>query len=279
MNVSVIVSTFRQPAWLEKVLWGYFAQRRASFEIVIAEDDRDPATEEVVQRMRRQNSPAVQNLVHVRHTHQGYRKCVILNRAVLAASGEYLIFTDGDCIPHPDFVATHVRLARQGRFLSGGSFRLTRPVSEALTLEMVTSGRCFQPRCLRELGQPWSRWMLRLKLVGTSAAAVLDYLTPTRPTWNGGNASTFKEYVLAINGFDHRMQYGGQDREFGERLVNMGLRGVQVRHRAVCLHLDHERSYARPEGVTLNRELRRQTRRQRLVRTAFGIDQLDHQPL
>ena len=45
-------------------------------------------------------------------------------------SGEYLIFTDGDCIPRRDFVATHRELARPGRFVSGGfNFDIAYPIS------------------------------------------------------------------------------------------------------------------------------------------------------
>jgi len=102
---------------------------------------------------------------------------------------------------------------------------------------------------------------------------VLDSLTSTRATWNGHSASTWREIAIETNGFDERMQYGGQDREFGERLVNMGLKNKQVRYRCSCVHLDHGRSYARPESIAKNREIRKQTRKQGVVRTQYGIEQ------
>ena len=37
-RVSVILSTYNQPLWLEKVLWGYGAQRFHDFEVVVADD-------------------------------------------------------------------------------------------------------------------------------------------------------------------------------------------------------------------------------------------------
>ena len=69
----------------------------------------------------------------------------------------------------------------------------------------------------------------------------MDRLTTTKATWNGHNASTWKSYALAANGFNNAMRYGGEDREFGERLMNAGIRGKQVRHRPICVHLDHGR--------------------------------------
>jgi hypothetical protein len=102
-------------------------------------------------------------------------------------------------------------------------------------------------------------------------AGWLDWVTTTRATWNGCNASTWKENILAVNGHDERMEYGGLDRELGERLVNSGIRTRQIRHRAVCVHLDHGRGYMRPEIIERNRAIRRETRRSRSVWTPCGI--------
>ena len=103
-SVSVILSTYNQPRWLEKALWGYAAQRMRDFEVVVADDGSGPETADVIVRMQGHNGL---RLVHVWHEDRGFRKTEILNRAVIAARGDYLIFSDGDCIPHPEFVATH----------------------------------------------------------------------------------------------------------------------------------------------------------------------------
>ncbi len=100
---------------------------------------------------------------------------------------------------------------------------------------------------------------------------MLDLLTPTRATWNGHNASGWKDDLLAVNGFDERMGYGGEDRELGERLVILGRRGRQIRHRAVVVHQWHERGYVDDEVLRANRRIRRETARARVPRTAFGI--------
>ena len=89
---------------------------------------------------------------------------------------------------------------------------------------------------------------LRWLSLGPCLASLLDALTPTRATWNGGNASGWRADVLRVNGFDERMGYGGEDRELGERLVNAGIRGKQVRHRTITVHLDHARPYIQTEA-------------------------------
>ena len=52
------------------------------------------------------------------------------------------------------------------------------------------------------------------------------------------------------------MQYGGLDREVGERLFNLGILSKQIRYSAVCIHLDHKRSYATTETWEKNNTIR-----------------------
>lgn len=270
MNASVILATYNQPAWLEKVLWGYLSQTCSDFQVVVADDGSGPETAAVIDRFRRDTKL---ELVHVWHPDRGFRKCEILNRAILAADGDYLIFSDGDCIPRADFVATHLRLAERGRFLSGGYLKLPLEISQAINTDDVRSGRFAELAWLREQGWRPGRRSLRL-LKSEALAAVLDGLTPTRPSWNGHNASTWKDALIAVNGFEAEMAYGGEDRALGERLENLGIRGKQVRYRAPVLHLDHERSYISDDGLRRNLEVRRRIAHHREVRARRGIAEL-----
>jgi glycosyltransferase involved in cell wall biosynthesis len=271
MRVSVIVSTYNSPASLEKVLWGYAVQTHRNFEILVADDGSDQHTSLMIRRVERATSLSIR---HVWHADQGFRKATILNRATATSEGEYLVFTDGDCIPRHDFLATHVALARPGRLLSGGCVRLSRQASESIGVDDILARRTGDPRRLGVAGAAGSRGM-RILGAGARQAWLLDHITTTRATWNGCNSSTFRRYILEVNGHDERMQYGGLDREMGERLVNMGVRPIQVRHRAVCLHLDHDRPYANPAGFAANLAIRADTRRARSVWTPHGIEQAD----
>lgn len=270
MRVSVIVSTYNQPAWLEKALWGYARQRYRDFELLIADDG---SREETTALLRRVAAETGLRLVHVWHEDQGYRRSVVLNRAALAARGEYLIWSDGDCIPREDFVARHVALARPGHFVSGGALYLPLQTSQAITEADVHSGRAFRPGWLRAHGYRPGRRMLRL-VRSQTLAALFDRLTPTGATWNLNNAATWRDAILQVNGMDNDMTYGGADRALGERLTNLGLKAIQARHRLVMLHLDHKRPYKTAESVRLNRENRARIRREQRVRAPQGIAEL-----
>ena len=268
MNLSVILTTYNQPEWLEKSLWGYAAQASPPEELLVADDGSDERTRAVLERMR-EELPF--RLEHVWHADDGFRKCRILNRAIAVAGGDYLLFSDGDCIPRNDFVAQHRRHARRGRFMSGGYLKLPMETSRAIERDDVLSGRAFDIRWLEANGTRRSRRMLRLAATGRAAAA-LDWLTPTGATWNGNNSSGWAEDIRQAGGFDERMRYGGLDRELGERLENAGVRGVQIRNRAVCVHLDHPRGYANEADWRRNHAIRRETRLRGLTRTSFGLE-------
>lgn len=269
-SCSVIFTTYNQPRPLELVLWGYAVQTRRDFEVVVADDGSGPETREVIDRVRAETG---MRIVHVWHEDRGFRKTEILNRAIVASGGEYLIFTDGDCIPRADFVDVHLRLAEPGRFLSGGYLKLPDETSRAITVDDVRTGRVADPGWLRAHGWNPGRRALRL-LRWEGAAALLDRLTPTRPTWNGHNASAWRDAILAANGYEMEMEWGGLDRALGELLENAGVRGKQIRFRAPCLHLHHERPYVDPAKVRRNREIRDRIRRERRTRAGRGIAEL-----
>ncbi|MBB87881.1 MAG: glycosyl transferase family 2 [Xanthomonadales bacterium] len=265
---SVIISTYNQPDWLEKCLWGFAYQTDRRFEIVIADDGSEPET--------RQKAEAVCQalglpLNYVWHPDDGFQKCRILNKAILAARSDYLLFTDGDCIPKPDFIATHLTLRRPGHFLSGGYFKLPMSTSRLISQDDVATGRAFTAAWLRahDVTAPWNKL---LKVTATPRQAWwANRITPANRSWNGNNSSTWRDLAVQVGGFDERMGYGGQDREFGERLMNAGIRPIMMRYSTGMLHLDHSRGYRNEEGIRKNRAIRAETRRLKLTRTVHGL--------
>ncbi len=270
MFASVIFTTYNHPKWLEKTLWGFSAQTYRDFEIIVADDGSNEETRGVVESLKEQIDIPIR---HIWQSDEGFQKCRILNKAIQASQGEYLIFTDGDCIPHPDFVKNHVELSRDNTFLSGGYFKLPLDVSRNISRQDILNGNSTNPRWLLQHGVPFTTKISKL-YSHPFWGKVLDWLTITRATWNGHSASTWKKHVLEVNGFDERMQYGGQDREFGERLVNLGLKTRQVRYRCSCVHLDHGRGYASKESSMRNRQIRKQTRQAKLTKTEYGLNLL-----
>jgi glycosyltransferase involved in cell wall biosynthesis len=267
-GIGVVLATYAQPRYLSLVLEAYARQERRPDEIIVADDGSGPETARVVEECAtRLDLP----LLHLWQPDRGFRKTLILNRAVRAASSDYLIFSDGDCLPRRDFVKVHGDLARSGRFLAGSAVRLGPQVSRTLGVEDVRTGRFASLRWLRGQGERPGRRALRF--APPPIGAVLDLLSPTRATWSGGNASVAREEIVRVNGFDLDLGYGGEDRIFGERLRNAGVRGVQIRHRALLVHLDHGRPYRDPEQVRRQKTLRRAIQGGGVIRASQGLEE------
>lgn len=268
MVLSVVFTTYNEPEWLEKVLWGYQCQTFKDFEVLIADDGSAQATRQRIAAMQEKVSFPIR---HIWHEDRGFRKCTILNKAIQCAAADYLVFSDGDCIPRKDFLQAHLHSRSGGAFLSGGAVRLPMALSCAVSREDIVSQRVFDKRWLKSRGFR-QNLVKQLKLTrNTRLGVLLNHLTPTKATWNGGNASAWKKDVLAVNGFNESMRYGAEDREFGTRLENAGLRSVQIRYSAVCLHLDHSRGYRNPQDLENNQRVWKQTRRNKTVHTPYGI--------
>ena len=88
-----------------------------------------------------------------------------------------LLFTDGDCVPPPDFLEGHLRVHGPRTFAVGGAYRLDEETSEPLTVEDVGAGRVDRIRPTREraalrrkrrksLWGTWLRLRRRPKIVG-----------------------------------------------------------------------------------------------------------------
>lgn len=268
-QIAVIISTYNALEWLKKTLLGYTIQDFHDFELVIADDGSTGETREYLEEFRKTTGL---RLIHVWHEDNGFQKTRILNKAILACNADYILMSDGDCIPRKDFLSMHMKYREKGYFLSGGYFKLPLEISRRITREDILSQSCFQKEWLKRNGLKTSLKIQKLA-AGKKRASVLNRLTPTGATWNGHNASGWKKDILTVNGFDERMQYGGEDRELGERLINAGILSKQIRYSAVCVHLDHPRGYKTPESLAFNKQIRKETREQRKSFTPYGIKQ------
>ena len=101
MKTSVIVTTYNRPDALAIVLESFAGQTDNNFELIIADDGSTNVTAEVIRYFQ---SRGGLDIKHVWHCDKGFRAARIRNRAIETSSGDYLIFTDGDCVPANYFV-------------------------------------------------------------------------------------------------------------------------------------------------------------------------------
>lgn len=267
MQLSIIITTYNSEEWLAKVLEGYCNQTENNFEVVIADDGSTEKTKLVIDSFRHKFQFPIQ---HIWQEDNGFQKCKILNKAILKTQSDYLLFTDGDCIPRKDFVAQHLIYKEDGYFLSGGYFKLPMETSHKITAENIQNQNCFSISWLIKNGVLKSFKLSKLTKF-RPFAIFMNWLTPTKRTFNGHNTSCFKKDIIAINGFNEDMQYGGLDREVGERFFNLGILSKQIRYSAICLHLDHKRGYATSEIWKKNDAIRTYNKKNKITFIENGL--------
>lgn len=267
LQATIIISTFNKPEWLKLVLLSFDIQTTRDFEIIIADDGSDEKTKAVIDQFSKDTDL---NVIHVWQEDEGFQKTKILNKTIVASNTDYLIFTDGDCIARKDFVATHLKLRRLKQALSGGYFKLTDDVSSNINDQVIREQNCFDKDWLIAKGQPKTFKMNKLTK-SNAKAKFLNTITPTKATFDGMNVSCWKSDILAVNGFDERMKYGGEDREVGERMMHKGIKFLQIRYSAICVHLYHERPYKNEEALKINKQIRQNTKQEKSTHTKYGI--------
>jgi cellulose synthase/poly-beta-1,6-N-acetylglucosamine synthase-like glycosyltransferase len=250
VKIGVVISAYNNWEPLRWTLRGYARQTRAPDEVWVAEDSAFPQVAQVVAQAG-DFMPGV--LRHLTQADEGFRKCLALNRAIAASRADYLVFTDADCVPRADVIATMVDQARAAEFLSAGShLNLPERLHGGVQAQWIDDQRLFSAAWLRSQGVKLSALRL-LEPEGPARmlAQALDRLSP-RDAFVGNLSGAWRSDLLRVAGFDEAMAYGAEDRNLGIRLNHAGVRGRRLRHTLVCLHFDHARNWKHDEQVREN---------------------------
>ena len=236
-RIGVIVTTYNRPDALAAVLDGYLAQADQNFELVIADDGSTDATRALIANYQ-SRSPF--DIRHVWQEDQGFRAAAIRNRALAATESDYIIFTDGDCIPLATFIARHRQLAEPGYFLAGNRVLLSESFTQKVLQEKL-------PVYGWGMGRWISAWVQghinRLQpLLHLPDFIALRKRAPRK--WQGVktcNLSAWRTDLLNINGLDETYcGWGLEDSDLVVRLIRSGVRHKSARFAAPVLHLWHQ---------------------------------------
>ncbi len=264
-QISIIIPVYNAVPALELVLAGYSRQSLDDFEVSIGDDGSGPEVRDFIDAFaNKANFP----IRYVFQPDEGFRRSSILNMAVRACSGRYLIFADADCIPHKNYVRAHWEHRQLRAVLCGRRVNLTRETSESLTprdilsgsLERFTPGRLAEALVIR--GGHWDEGIqIRNRILH-------GWINYKEPTLLGSNFSLERSLLEEINGFNQDfVGYGGEDTELEYRLRLARARFLWVRHLAIQYHLYHQ---ARA-GSAVNLEILARTRSRGFAACANGL--------
>lgn len=255
---SLIISTYNWPEALELVLNSVKAQLVLPNEVLIADDGSGEATKKMLAEFK---SDFPVPLIHVWHEDTGFKKAVILNKAVAKAKNDYIIQADGDCILHPNFVADHLSLAKPGHYLFGSRvniqkyflddlFAAKKTKFSALSKGIKKRTRAIHFPALSTLYKPKSKFSKKFR---------------------GCNTSYFKSDFIKVNGYNEEFEgWGREDSELAIRFHNVGLLGHRLRYKGIVFHIyHHEKSKSRLE---INNDIEQHTINNKVVWCVNGID-------
>ncbi|HLF13658.1 MAG TPA: glycosyltransferase [Bacteroidota bacterium] len=240
-SLTLVVAVYNAVRPLELIFHALDRQTFGDFEVVVADDGSGPAVAELVERRR---ATSRYHVSHVWHPDRGFRKNAILNRAIAAARSGYLVFIDGDCLPHRRFLEDHSRQAEQGAVLCGRRVNLGRAISEKITPESVESGS-FERISLALLadglrgGSAWIEDAVR-----TESPLLRKLLHPGKPAILGCNFSVHREWLERINGFNEEYAAPGlgEDSDVAYRLGLAGAGLASLRNLGILFHLHHPKT-------------------------------------
>ncbi len=235
MKTAVIVTTYNRPDALAVVLEGYCGQSDREFSLVVADDGSTEETAAVIQEFARRG---LFSLAHVWQEDRGFRAAAIRNRAVSSTNADYIIFTDGDCVPSRHFVRAHKRMAEPGYFLGANRVLLT----EAFTSRVVSEQIPIHAWSWMDWARSWSRREVYrfLPLVRLPDGPFRKW-TPDR--WEGiktCNLSAWRNDLIRVNGLDESYEgWGLEDSDLVIRLLHAGVKHKTARFAAPVFHLWH----------------------------------------
>ena len=229
MKATLIISIYKNVEALRAVLDSLKRQTEQDFELILSEDGCDASMAAFVNQYE-----FPWPMQHLTQEDKGWRKELALNRAVMAARTDWLIFIDGDCVLHPRFVEWHCRYRQRGVMLAGKRIKLNPALSERM---MRGEKICFFPYLFVHRG---CRFVEEAFYCGLA-----QWLRRPVKHLVGSNMSMSRADLIAINGFDenYTLPATGEDYDIEWRLQAMGCKMVSLRNLAVQYHLYHKENW------------------------------------
>ncbi len=269
-GLSIVVSTYEWPEALDAVLRALSEQSDARFEVVVADDGSGSETSDVVGRWL---GVFEGRLTHEWQPDDGSRVAMSRNLGALGASGDYLVFLDGDCIPRRHFVRAMRKSIRPGWFAAGRRLQLSLALTErVLSAETSVHGwslaRWLGPRSRGEIAGVRALTPRDRRRVGR---ANMPEFHPHNRAYGFLIGVARSDFEL-VDGFDTRfVGWADEDVDLITRLGRLGLRCGHAGPQATVLHLWHE---SQSDGFHANWSLLRETEEGDRIQAVEGLSAL-----
>lgn len=239
LKASLIISVYSKKVELALIFKMLSMQSIKNFEVIVADDDSPESMKGFTEKLAEEYQIRTQ---FITHKYRGFGKNRILNKAILAAKSSYLIFIDGDCLPHKHFIKEHLKTSAENTVLCGRRVLLGKKLSDKIkkdpgilnkgTLKYLT---VVNDKLNTKIPSNFAEESIYIK------SKLLSKLINRKTSLLGCNFSLPKELMKKINGFDEEYDGPGigEDSDIEFRLKLAGAKFRSVRNKAILYHLYH----------------------------------------
>ncbi|MBT8254777.1 MAG: glycosyltransferase family 2 protein [Flavobacteriaceae bacterium] len=258
MSISLVIPTYNWPEALELIFLSLLSQRVLPDELIIADDGSTRSTHEMIEKYRHQLKIP---LVHLWQEDKGYRKSIILNKAIAKAKGDYIIQIDGDCIMHEHFISDHISASCKNTYLYGSRVNLNQELLKELFEEKKIKFPFFQPGLKRRTRN------IRIPVLGKLFFRTKKLSKKIR----GCNFSFWRKDFIAVNGYNEDITgWGREDSELIVRMINNSVLGKRLRYRGIVYHIHH--TVRSSKKLDINYDIQQQAIQKKVIFCENGMD-------
>ena len=249
-KASLIVSVYNKARELSFIFETLLIQSFKDFEVIISEDGNTLKIRDCVEKYR---NILPNKIIHLTQEDKGFRKNIMLNEAIRSAGTDYLIFIDGDCLPHSDFIEAHVENRENNTVLCGRRVALGEELSKSITKDKILSKEYEKlglKHFLNTLGKTEGKSKHMEEGVIVKNKFIRDKFLDKDTHILGCNFSIEKNLLEKINGFDENYLGPGlgEDSDIEFRLRLTGAKFKSVRNLAIQYHIYHGKTIEAAEN-------------------------------
>lgn len=234
-DISLIVTTYRAPERLLWVLESVRWQTHKPKEVIVADDGSCVSTKHVVSEIREKLDVP---LIHSWQSDTAFRLSRSRNLGASKATGDWLLFIDGDCVMPQDFIERQGDLSSARHLVFGSRKLLCRADTNKLLSVRPVLDLAHQLMVGRKFWKIPLGWFRSI---------------PRRAWRNarGFHLAVSRRAFLSIHGFDESyVSWGLEDSDFVVRAIRSGLQLLDGRYATSLLHLYHAEKEA--DALSLN---------------------------
>lgn len=227
MKTALLISTYNWPEALNLVLESVQVQTKLPDEILIADDGSKKETEELINLWKEKSKVPIK---HFWQEDDGFRKTIIMNKAIANTEADYIIQIDGDILLEKHFVEDHISDKKPGFFIKGSRALINEEATKTILAKKKIDWNYIQQNIKNKINATRNTLLAKLFRKDKIKSNNLK----------GCNFSFWRKDFIEVNGYNNDIcGWGHEDIELAARLSNIGIKQRQLKMKAVCFHLHH----------------------------------------